>query len=118
MVYVPHFLTLALVLFHSLPAWADDSWPQWRGPNRDNISLEKGLLDRWEEPPQLIWKTSGIGDGHSSLVVANNVVCASGLEGVRTPGQQSVLIGLNAESGEVLWKKKLGAVQPSSGTPL
>ena len=25
------------------------SWPQWRGPNRDNISPEKGLLKEWPE---------------------------------------------------------------------
>ncbi|HND51491.1 MAG TPA: hypothetical protein PLV92_03810, partial [Pirellulaceae bacterium] len=22
-------------------------WPQWRGPNRDGISLETGLLKEW-----------------------------------------------------------------------
>src|SRR5690606_31369169 len=22
-------------------------WPQWRGPNRDNISMETGLLQSW-----------------------------------------------------------------------
>ena len=28
---------------------ANAEWPQWRGPNRDGISAEKGLLKTWPE---------------------------------------------------------------------
>jgi outer membrane protein assembly factor BamB len=33
--------------------WIAGDWPQWRGPNRDNLSPDTGLLDRWPEggPP-------------------------------------------------------------------
>ena len=31
-------------------------WPQWRGPNRDGISEESGLLSQWPESgPARLW---------------------------------------------------------------
>ena len=40
------------------------NWPQWRGPNRDGISKETGLLKQWPaEGPPLVWKASGAGGG-------------------------------------------------------
>jgi len=45
------------------PAPAAD-WPGWRGPNRDAVSQEKGLLQQWgPEGPPLAWKSAGIGSG-------------------------------------------------------
>jgi outer membrane protein assembly factor BamB len=39
-------------------------WPQWRGPMRDGVSAETGLLDKWPEGgPPLAWKLSGLGRG-------------------------------------------------------
>ncbi|MCH7726533.1 MAG: hypothetical protein IH991_08660, partial [Planctomycetes bacterium] len=46
----------------------DGEWPQWRGPNRDGVSTEKGLLDRWDaDGPPLFWSTRGAGSGYSSV---------------------------------------------------
>ena len=37
-------------------------WPQWRGPNRDGVSKETGLLKQWPaEGPPLVWKATGAG---------------------------------------------------------
>ncbi len=36
-------------------------WPQHRGPNRDNVSIEKGLLDKWPAAgPKPAWKQTGL----------------------------------------------------------
>src|ERR1700723_3595646 len=44
-------------------------WPQWRGPNRDGVSTEKDLLDKWPEAgPPLAWKVSGLGRGLAAVV--------------------------------------------------
>ena len=42
-------------------------WPQWRGPNRDGISQETGLLQDWPKagPPQ-VWRVSGVGGAPST----------------------------------------------------
>ena len=41
-------LTIVLGIILSLSATASAAdWPQWRGPNRDGISQETGLLKDW-----------------------------------------------------------------------
>ena len=53
-----------------LIASPDPDWPQWRGPRRDGISDEKGLLPSWPEGgPKLLWKVDGLGRGWSSPIV-------------------------------------------------
>src|SRR5688572_6369583 len=50
-------------------------WSRWRGANNDGISLETGLLTEWPEGgPPLAWRTKGLGDGFSSVVVAGGKV--------------------------------------------
>lgn len=37
------------------------NWPQWRGPGRDGISRETGLLKEWpREGPKLLWQAKSI----------------------------------------------------------
>jgi outer membrane protein assembly factor BamB len=58
---------LALVL-SATAAPAD--WPQWRGPNRDGISPETGLLKEWPtDGPPLAWKIEGVGKGMGSVSI-------------------------------------------------
>ena len=59
-------LSLLLVLLASASASAgeDAFWPQFHGPNRNNISTETGLLKRWPtDGPTLLWTARGIGQG-------------------------------------------------------
>ncbi|MBD3673904.1 MAG: polyvinylalcohol dehydrogenase, partial [Planctomycetaceae bacterium] len=57
------FSSLMLVLIAASVLTADD-WPQWRGPNRDAISQETGLLKSWPaDGPPLAWKVDGVGNG-------------------------------------------------------
>ncbi len=54
-------------------------WPQWRGPNRDGISPEKGLLQQWPlAGPKLVWKASGCGKGFSSVSVSGGKIFTMG----------------------------------------
>jgi len=42
-------------------------WPQWRGPQRNGISTETGLLKQWPAAgPKLLWQVNDIGDGFST----------------------------------------------------
>jgi outer membrane protein assembly factor BamB len=79
-------------------------WPQWRGPNRDAKSSETGLLQSWPESgPQLKWKTSELGAGYASLVVANGRL--------HTIGSESGSIfayAFDEQSGDQLWKTQIG----------
>ena len=50
-------------------------WPQWRGPRRDGISSERGLLQEWPEGgPKLLWTAAGLGRGFGSpIIVADRI---------------------------------------------
>ena len=57
-------LILAIATAHVSAA----DWPQFHGPNRDNISTDKGLLKAWSEGgASRIWEAAGIGEGYSSV---------------------------------------------------
>src|SRR5215472_14928719 len=64
--------SLLLVIGLSLSALAAD-WPQWRGPQRDGVSQETGLLKEWpKEGPKLLWQQKDIGFGYSTPAVAGS----------------------------------------------
>lgn len=55
------------------PAVAED-WPQFRGPRRDNISLETGLLRKWPEGgPKVLWTTDACQGYASAAIVGGRV---------------------------------------------
>jgi SAM-dependent methyltransferase len=65
------WICLFAALLPVAPTRADD-WPQWRGPERGNISKEAGLLKEWpERGPPLLWKAVGLGEGVASVAVAS-----------------------------------------------
>jgi outer membrane protein assembly factor BamB len=57
-----------------LPAATAADWPQFRGPNRDNISRETGLLRQWPaKGPKLLW-TVPVAQGYAgAAIVAGRV---------------------------------------------
>src|SRR5258707_3532294 len=74
---VPSIVVLAL----NSPAATGD-WPQWRGPNRDGISTETGLLKDWPAGgPRLVWKATGLGKGFSTGSVAGGRIYSEGVKG-------------------------------------
>lgn len=79
-------------------------WSQHRGPNRDNISTETGLLDRWPEGgPPLAWKQKGLGEGYSAVSIARGKIYTMGNQ-----GDNEMLLALDVEKGKQLWKAKTG----------
>lgn len=80
------------------------SWPQFRGPNRDNISLEKDLLDQWPEGgPNQIWEQKQLGEGFSSVSIADGKVFTMG-----TQGNTELLLAMDAATGKPVWSAKTG----------
>ena len=97
-------LCLTVVFLLSLGAVSlGQDWTQWRGPNREGISSETGLLKQWPESgPKVVWQVDTVGVGYSSPSIKGGKIFTQGdLHGVEHA------ICLNAEDGRVLW-----AVQP------
>lgn len=89
----------------------DSSWPQFHGPNRDNISTEKDLPKLWpENGPTLLWTARGLGHGYSSLSIAKGMIYTAG-----SIEDNTVIIALNLE-GKILWKVKNGKAWVGSGS--
>jgi outer membrane protein assembly factor BamB len=80
------------------------AWPCFLGPNRDNQSQETGLLKKWPEAgPRLAWSTPGLGQGYSTVSVANGTVFTMG-----TPENQESVLAIDLEKGTPKWSVPTG----------
>ncbi len=85
-----------------------DDWPSWRGPNRDDISAETGLLQEWPAGgPEKVWTSRDAGLGYSGFSTSNGVLFTMGADGA-TEESNEFVIALNAETGEKIWQQNVG----------
>ena len=92
---------------------AASDWPQWRGPNRDGVSAETGLLTQWPTGgPPLAWRTNKLGAGFSSVSVANGKLFTIG-----DRPDASYVMALAENDGKHLWATKLGRAGGGGGYP-
>ncbi len=87
----------------SAEAGESNEWPQFHGPNRDNKSMDTGLLKAWPEggPPR-VWEAAGIGEGYSTAAIAGNKIYTTGaIDG------DCVITALDME-GRKVWTRKNG----------
>ncbi len=107
---IPFFATslwasLGLTTLATLTQAAD--WPQWRGPHRDGISEETGLLPEWpKEGPKLVWQIQDCGAGYSTPAVVGQRLFLLGNEGLTNEFVQA----LDAKDGKRVWRTRLGDV--------
>jgi outer membrane protein assembly factor BamB len=104
---------LALALVISLQA-AD--WPQWRGPNRDGVSKETGLLREWPEGgPPLRWKRTDIGTGYSTPTVAGGRVYVQTTRETGKYQGEEYALALDERTGKDVWKTPIGKMAENKG---
>lgn len=76
-----------------------DDWPQWRGPQRNGISGEKGWAFQWpDDGPKVAWK-SNVGLGYSGFVVADGRAFTVG-----HADEKDTVFCFDADSGKQVWK--------------
>lgn len=96
---------LSLCLFDG-QATAND-WPQWRGPQRNGVSREKGLLTAWpKEGPRTAWKLNDVGSGYSTPSIAGNRLYLISNDGVSAESVKC----LDTADGKPVWATKIGNV--------
>jgi len=79
---------------------AFDDWPQWRGPKRDGISAERGLLKDWPAGgPPMVWRGNGAGNGYSSFSAAKGQLYTLGAR-----EKTEYLMAYDAASGKKVWE--------------
>src|SRR5260370_8590569 len=95
-----------LLIVAAVSAAAND-WPQWRGPQRNGISQETGLLKEWpKDGPKLHWKVADAGSGYSTPAVVGDRLYLLGNEGLENEFGEA----LDVKDGSRLWQTRLGNV--------
>ena len=103
---IPGAVFAAMIFFPVTVPAAD--WPQWRGPNRDGVSKETGLLKNWPAGgPKVRWKTT-LGGGYSSIAVSQGRVYT-----LASIGDNEVAVCLNEATGKQLWSVRLDSAYRS-----
>src|SRR5215468_1949116 len=89
---------------NTVPSGPSD-WPQWRGPERNGVSKDTGLIKQWPSSgPQRAWSISSLGEGYGSLAIKGDRIFVQG-----SRGNASVVFCLNRADGKTVWSAALGA---------
>jgi outer membrane protein assembly factor BamB len=84
-------------------------WPEMRGPARDGISLETGLIDGWQlNGENFLWRAP-YGGRSAPIAVGNRVYVQNGSG--RGPQLQERVMALDADTGSVIWEYKYNLYQ-------
>jgi outer membrane protein assembly factor BamB len=103
-----------IILLISLTAIAQrkvalGDWPEQRGPNRDGISQEKNLPDKWSLAGEnLLWRVPY--GGRSAPVIMGNHLYVQNPSG-RGADEQERVMCLDPDTGKVIWEYKFNVFQ-------
>ena len=92
-------LLVALILTIAVRA---EDWPQWRGPNRDGVWSETGILETFPQGGLKIRWRAPVGIGFSSPVVADGRVYVTDSE-LAKPKARERVHAFDALSGKQVW---------------
>lgn len=105
---------LVIMLLVSCAVARADDWPQWMGPNRDNVWREEGIIDTFpKDGPPILWRAAVAG-GYAGPAVAEGLVVVtdyvtsddvkiSNFERKAVTGTERIVC-LDEESGNLIWK--------------
>src|SRR5262245_5796710 len=83
---------------NTVPSGPSD-WPQWRGPERNGVSKDTGLIKQWPSSgPQRAWSISNLGEGFGSIAIRGNLIYVQG-----TSESASMVFCLNRADGKTVW---------------
>lgn len=96
-------MPFALLSFARVTAQGAADWPQWRGPDGDNISKEKDWSVTGK--PEPLWQKN-VGMGYSTVSIHDGRLATMGHD---KAAQQDTIWCLDAVTGKELWKHTLPA---------
>lgn len=80
------------------------NWPQFRGPDLQGVSKERGLPLAWNSTSNVLWKVSVPGESWSSPILWKDRVF---LTTATENGESCRVLALNAKDGRILWDKEV-----------
>lgn len=100
------WLTPALVVALLAPIAGADDWPQFRGPGRDDVSKEKGLLKSWPAGgPPLAGTFADAGVGYAGIAVAGGRLISMGGRG---DSEYVFALDLKEKPPREVWSARIG----------
>ena len=94
---------VSIFLGQSCIAVSSPGWPQWHGPNRNAKSTETNLLKSWPpDGPPLLWSLDGLGEGFSTVSIANGLIYTTG-----KVEDDLILFAIDL-NGNLKWQKSCG----------
>src|SRR5262249_36766833 len=93
----------AFAIFLGLPLialGADPEWPQWRGPNRDNVWPRRDFPQRVPARLAQLW-TKPIGGGYGGIAISGGRVYV--MDRQTAPGAEGRVVCLDLDSGKTKW---------------
>jgi hypothetical protein len=98
----PWYALLVVALFATALVAAD--WPQWRGPNRDDVSSEQDLQVQWPaDGPSKLWLSDKVGIGYSGFAVVGDTLYTLGAD-----DEHESVIAVNVADGTEKWSTPIG----------
>jgi outer membrane protein assembly factor BamB len=98
---------LGILIFGVVAVWwpasaAADDWPQWRGPQRDGVWKETGIVEKLPGPRiPLRWRVP-ISGGYTGPTVAGGRVYV--MDRLTEPNEQERVLCFAWETGKEIWK--------------
>jgi outer membrane protein assembly factor BamB len=84
-------------------------WPNWRGPQQNSISTEKGLVEHWDprggEGSNLLWRNPALA-GRSSPIVLRGKLYTICRDQPGTDNEGEKVVCADAATGDVLWEHR------------
>lgn len=94
--------------------WAED-WPQWRGPNRDGVWRETGIIESFAGAQlEHVWRVE-VSNGYSGPTVAEGRVYLT--DRVLEPAPVERVLCFDAGTGAPLWSHEYACEYTSVGYP-
>jgi outer membrane protein assembly factor BamB len=88
-------------IFSAMSLLSADEWPQWRGPNRDGVWNEKGIIEKFKSEQLAVKWRAEISSGYSAPSVATGRVYVT--DRVAEPEQVERVHCLAADTGKQIW---------------
>ncbi len=108
--------TIVFLLLHCSPLWAllaqsaeqpSINWPQWRGPNANNVADGRNLPVKWSQTENIRWSAKLPGWGTSSPVVYGGRMFVTSQDDVE--GKTTLfLLCFDRRDGKELWRHDFG----------
>ncbi len=101
---VRFLIAMSILLTVSVMETKAQDWPQWRGPDRNDVSKETSLNLNWStQKPSITWTFREAGAGYSApTIVGTTLYCQGAMD------NNGFAFALDTKTGNLKWKQALG----------